>query len=311
MNETRKRVLNALNESDGARSGPDLADELGVSRAAVWKQIEALREEGFEIESTDTGYRLRTVPDRGQSALELGLDAPFTIEYHEEIDSTNRRARELAEAGESDVVVVADTQTEGRGRLDRKWESPPGGVYLSILCRPDLSPAQAPLYTLAAAVATTRAARETGTDARIKWPNDVLVVEEDGETRKLAGILTEMQGETDRIAWIAVGIGVNLDEPEVEGSTGLRSHTKTVDSTAFIQRILEEFDALRSDPDSIIPAWREYAITIGERIRVKTEREEFVGQAVAIESPGTLLIKTVGGTVRVNAGDCEHLRPEE
>lgn len=311
MNETRKRVIIALNESDGTRSGPDLADQLGVSRAAVWKQIEALREEGFEIESTDAGYRLLTLPDRGGITVELDLDAPFSIEYHEEIDSTNRRARELAEAGKSDVVVVAASQTEGRGRLDRKWESPPGGVYLSILCRPDLSPAQAPLYTLAAAVATTRAARETGTDAHIKWPNDVLVVEEDGETRKLAGILTEMQGETDRITWIAVGIGVNLDEPEVAGSTGLLSHTETVETTTFIQRILEEFDGLRAAPDTIIPAWREYAITLGERVRVETEREEIVGRAVAIESPGTLLIETDEGTVRVNAGDCEHLRPEQ
>lgn len=310
MNQIRQRILSSL--TDGPVSGPTLADELSISRAAVWKHVEALREEGFVIESDDEGYRLTELPEMSASSLEFDLDAPFDIAYHEEIDSTNRRAREIAEEGKTDVVVIASAQTAGRGRLDRGWESPPGGVYLSIVCRPDLPPAEAPLFTLAAAVATTRAARETAIDARIKWPNDVLVVDENSdETQKLAGILTEMRGEADRIAWLVVGIGINADDPGIEGATGLRTEAdiETGEIRTFVQRLLEEFDDLRGDPDAILPAWRTNALTLGQRVRVETPAGEVVGQALDIESPGTLIVDDNDDTVRVNAGDCEHLRP--
>jgi BirA family biotin operon repressor/biotin-[acetyl-CoA-carboxylase] ligase len=307
VNQTRKRVLTSL--TGGSVSGPALADELGISRAAVWKHIEALREEGFVIESDDRGYHLTEFPEMSATSIEYGLDAPFDIEYHREIASTNHRAREIAEDGIADTVVVASAQTAGRGRLDRDWESPPGGVYLSIICRPDLPPAEAPLYTLAAAVATTRAIRAAGIDARIKWPNDVLVVDEDGETHKLAGILTEMRGEADRIAWLVVGIGVNADDPGIEGATGLRVETSdTVDRRAFVQRLLCAFDDLRTTPETILSAWRDNALTLGQRVRVETPAGEVVGEALDIEAPGTLIIASDDSTVRVHAGDCEHLR---
>jgi BirA family biotin operon repressor/biotin-[acetyl-CoA-carboxylase] ligase len=310
MNQIRQRILASL--TDGSVSGPTLADELSISRAAVWKHVEALREEGFVVESGDEGYQLTEIPEMSASSLEFGLNAPFDIIYHEEIDSTNRRAREIAEDGATDAVVSASAQTAGRGRLDRNWESPPGGVYLSIVCRPDLPPAEAPLFTLAAAVATTRAARETAIDARIKWPNDVLVVDENSATQKLAGILTEMRGEADRIAWLVVGIGINANDPGIEGATGLRTEAdiESGEIRTFVQRLLEEFDELRGDPDTILPAWRNNALTLGQRVRVETPAGEVVGQALDIESPGTLVIETDSSdTVRVHAGDCEHLRP--
>lgn len=328
MKQTRQRILGAL--VDGPVSGPTLADRLAVSRAAVWKHVEALRDEGFVIESDDSGYRLIEIPEMSAAALELGLDASFDIEYHEAIDSTNRRARELAADGATDTVVIANAQTAGRGRLDRNWESPPGGVYLSIVCQPDLSPAESPLYTLAAAVATTRAARETGIDARIKWPNDVLVADENGDERKLAGILTEMQGEAGRVAWIVVGIGVNIDNPNIDGATGLQSEletntesqttqtttetginikTGTVALRTFVQRLLEEFDDLRDDPNAVLPNWRDDALTLGRRVRVETPNGDVVGRAVNIEPPGALVVETNDRTVRIHAGDCEHLHP--
>lgn len=325
MKQTRQRILGAL--TDSPVSGPTLADQLAISRAAVWKHVEALREEGFVIESGDSGYRLIEIPEMSAAALELGLDAPFDIEYHEAIDSTNRRARELAENGATDSVVIASAQTAGRGRLDRDWESPPGGVYLSIICQPELSPAESPLYTLAAAVATTRAARETGINARIKWPNDVLVANENDGERKLAGILTEMQGEADRVAWLVVGIGVNIDAPNVDGATGLQNEltdsetattttetgieieTGTVALRTFVQRLLEEFDVLRDNPDSVLPNWRDDALTLGRRVRVETPDGDVVGRAVNIESPGALVVETNDRTVRIHAGDCEHLHP--
>ena len=308
MQETRRRVLDAL--ADGAVGGPELAERLDVSRAAVWKHVEALREAGFRIESTERGYRVVDVPEYGGLAVEFGLDAPFTVEYHDEVDSTNRRAKELAADGASDVVVLADTQTGGRGRLDREWSSPPGGVYLSVVCRPALPTAHAPVYTLAAAVAATRAARAAGVDAGIKWPNDVLVPVS-GEERKLVGILTEMEGEADRVSWVVVGVGANVDVPasELPGTaTSLRELGADADRRAFVQRFLRAFDDLRGDPESILPAWREHALTLGRRVRVETPHETVEGEAVDVEFPGTLLVETADGERRVSAGDCEHLR---
>ncbi|EMA46124.1 biotin--[acetyl-CoA-carboxylase] ligase [Halococcus saccharolyticus] len=307
MQETRREVLDAI--ADGPISGPDLAARLDVSRAAVWKHVEALREAGFGIESDDSGYRLDGVPEYGGEAIEFDLGAPFEIEYHDSLPSTNARARELAAEGATDVAVVADEQTGGRGRLDRGWVSPPGGVWLSVLCRPDLPPAHAPILTLAAAVAAAEAAREAGVDARIKWPNDLLVPGADSD-EKLAGILTEMEGEADRVSWVVVGIGINVREDGLpEGATGLLAHTDAVDRRIFVQRLLERFDTLRDDPKAVMPAWRDHALTLGQRVRVETTTDEIVGEAVDVEFPGSLVVETDDGRVRVHTGDCEHLRP--
>jgi len=307
MQETRREVLTAL--ADGPVSGPTLADDLGLSRAAVWKHVEALREAGFDIESDDSGYTLVGVPEFGGPAVEFGLDAPYELESHDSIPSTNVRARELANAGRSGVVVLADEQTGGKGRLDRAWDSPSGGVWLSILCRPEVPPAHAPLFTLAGAVATTRAAREAGVDAAIKWPNDVLVA---GSERKLAGILTEMEGEADRVAYLVVGVGVNANVDATalpEGATSVRGEVGDVDRRAFTQRLIEEFHELRTTPDDVIPAWRAHATTLGRRVRVDTPGGEVVGEAVDVTFPGSLVVETVDGRVEVTAGDCDHLRP--
>ena len=313
MQGTRERVLDAL--AEGPVSGPALADRLGVSRAAVWKHVEALREAGFEVESGDEGYTLASVPAFGGAAVEYGLAAPFAIEYHDSTPSTNARAREIATEGGEDVVVLADRQTGGRGRLDREWVSPSGGVWLSVVLRPDVPATHAPALTLAAAMATTRAAREAGVDARIKWPNDV-VVPRDGRERKLAGILTEMEGEADRVSWVVIGVGVNAnvdsdDLPAAADPTSIRAEAGDVDRRAFTQRLLEEFDALRADLPSAVEAWRESASTLGRRVRVDTPDGEIVGEAVDVRFPGTLVVDTGDERVEVTAGDCEHLRPAE
>lgn len=350
MTETRRALLDAL--GDGPISGPAFADELGVSRAAVWKQVEALRAEGFDVESTDEGYVVRAVPEFGEAAILYGLDADFDVEFHEAIPSTNTRARELA--GETrarrgsrrgaassigraadqnrvaETAVVADEQTAGRGRLDREWSGPAGGVYCSLLIRPDRPPAHAPIYTLAAAVAVTRAAREAGVEAVIKWPNDVLVNSADSEVplgtddvgdetetrggRKLCGILTEMEGEADRIGWLIVGIGVNANVDATAlpaGATSLQTERgDPVERSVFVQRLLEEFDDLRGHPDAVLGDWREHAVTLGRRVRVETPGGGVVGEAVDVEFPGALIVETdAGERRRVTAGDCEHLRP--
>ena len=311
MNETRRAILEAL--SDGPVSGPELAESLDVSRAAVWKQIDGLRDAGFEIESGPTGYELVAVEAYNGPTVEFGLEAPFSVDYHETIGSTNDRARELAADGAADVAVLADEQTGSRGRLEREWSSPSGGVWTSVVSRPAIAPAQAPLYTLAAAVATARAAREAGVDARIKWPNDgVVPVGEDGDYRKHAGILTEMEGETDRVDWLVVGIGINANidaDALPEGATSIRDEAGDVDRRRFVQRLLEEFDDSRNDLEAVVPAWRDLTLTLGQRVRIDRPAGEIVGEAVDITDSGALVIETGDRQQTVSAGDCEHLRP--
>ncbi|SFR61312.1 biotin--[acetyl-CoA-carboxylase] ligase [Halogeometricum limi] len=335
MNETRRALLRAL--ADGPTTGPALADRLGISRAAVWKQVEALRDEGFGVESGDDGYRVTDVPAYGAAAVEFGLDAPYEVEYHDSVGSTNDRGRELAADGASDVVVVADEQTGSRGRLRREWSAPSGGVWASLVLRPEIPAAHAPLYTLAAAVAVVRAARESGVDASIKWPNDVLVsganegqsteVDEllvseaneggarpatDRGGRKLAGVLTEMEGEADRVSWLVVGIGVNLNVDAAElppGATSVRDEVGDVDRRVFVQRLLETFAAVTEEPETILSAWREHAATLGQYVRVETQNGVVEGEAVDVRVPGALVVRTDDGERVVHAGDCEHLRP--
>ncbi|MFC6735861.1 biotin--[acetyl-CoA-carboxylase] ligase, partial [Halolamina salina] len=166
------------------------------------------------------------------------------------------------------------------------------------------------------AVAVTRAAREAGVDARIKWPNDVLVLDDEAERggQKLCGILTEMEGEADRVAWLIVGIGINANvdaDALPDGATSLLAERgEPIDRRLFTQRLLETFDDLRNDPDSILDAWREHAATLGQRVRVETPGGDVVGEAVDVAFPGALVVETDDGErKRVTAGDCEHLRP--
>jgi BirA family transcriptional regulator, biotin operon repressor / biotin---[acetyl-CoA-carboxylase] ligase len=323
MQETRRAVLDRI--ADGPVTGPALATGLGVSRTAIWNHVEALREAGFTIRSVESGYRLDGIPEYGGPAVEFGLAAPFSVDYHETVASTNARARDLAIEGAENVVVLADAQTGGRGRLDRGWDSPTGGIWLSVLCRPAIEPSRAPLYTLAAAVATTRAIRTTGVEAAIKWPNDLLVPaekdndENDGDEsgeRKLAGILTEMRGEADRLAWLVVGIGINANIMSADlpaGATSLYEQRggENVTRAPLVRTLLNEFDGLRTDLGSVIEAWRTHTLTLGRRVRVETARESVVGRAIDITAEGALVIETPDGSRTVRAGDCEHLRPAD
>ena len=317
MQETRRRVLAALEA--GPTTGPAVAEELDISRAAVWNHVEALREAGFEIADTADGYDLVAVPEYGEAAIEYELDADFDVAFHDELASTNATARDRAAEGADRLAVVAERQTGGRGRLDREWSSPAGGVYASLLVRPDVPPSATPAYTLAAAVAVADAARATGVDAGIKWPNDVLVPEPNTEDRdqptgaaKLAGILTEMEGEADRVSWVVVGIGVNANVDDTAlpaGATSLAAEAAPVTRRVFLARVVDRFVELTNDLNGVLSAWRDRALTLGRAVRVETPRGVVEGTATDIEFPGALLVDTDDGTVRVSAGDCEHLRP--
>jgi len=312
MQETRRAILDAL--ADGPVTGPALAERLGISRAAVWKHVEALREVGFDVPSDEAGYHLAGHPEYGAEAVEYGLDAPYDVEYHESVQSTNAIARERATDGVTNRVVLADEQTGGRGRRDRQWSSPSGGIWMSIALAPDLPPARVPLLTLAAAVAVTKAARARGVDASIKWPNDV-VVGDGGERggRKLCGILTEMEGESARVSWVVIGIGVNATLPGADlppDATSLQAEIGgPVERRTVVQDVLEEFARLAVTPDRVVEEWTALASTLGQRVAITEATESFEGDAVALTETGALVVDVDGERRTVYAGDCEHLRP--
>jgi BirA family biotin operon repressor/biotin-[acetyl-CoA-carboxylase] ligase len=307
VTDTRRALLDAL--ADGPVDGPAFAERHGVAPAAVREQVATLREAGFGVAADGDRYRVTATPAYGADAVVYGLAAPYDVEFHERVGSTNDRARALAADGRADVAVLADAQTGGRGRRGRGWTGPPGGVYVSVLTRPDHPPAHVPAFTLAAAVAVVRACGPLGVDARIKWPNDVLVGD---DRRKLSGVLTETAAESDRVSWLVAGVGVNANvdaDALPAGATSLRAVCGDVDRAAFVRRLLDAYHDLTDDPAAVLPAWRDHADTLGRRVRVDAPDGPVVGVARDVEFPGTLVVETETGVERVAAGDCEHLRP--
>jgi len=317
-------VLGFLAEAgDEFVSGEAISDKLGLTRAAVWKHVESLRSQGYRIDAVPArGYRLTAIPDR-LTPLELRPllnthDLGQVLHHFEVISSTNDHARELAEEGAGHgEVVIADSQTGGRGRRGRPWASPPGrNAYFSVVLRPELPPARAPELTLLASVAICDALRQANVPAAIKWPNDLLVGE-----RKIAGILTELASEPERVHWAVVGIGVNVNAtaddfpPELrEVATSILLERGTPAPRAlFVAACLTALEGWldRHAEDGFEPvrlAWRERSATLGREITVHAEGREVVGRAVDVDEVGALLVQTDERIERILSGDVVHLR---
>ena len=299
-------------------SGEAISGKLGLSRAAVWKHVNALRALGYRIEAVPArGYRLAEIPDR-LGALEVGLllnTREIGRELHcaTEIPSTNDAARELADEGAvHGEVVIAESQTAGRGRRGRSWASPPGmNLYLSVVLRPELPPQRAPELTLVASIAVCEACRKAGVDAGIKWPNDVLA-----GGRKVAGILTELSAEPDVVHWVIVGVGVNLNATPDDYPAELRAiatslaaeRGQPVPRALFAAALLAELEYwldLHAEEgfEPVREAWRERSVTLGRTVRIDGERGEVEGVAENIDDSGSLLVRVDGSLVRVTGGD--------
>jgi len=347
---SRSGILAALEEATGYISGEDLAARLGISRAAVWKHINALKHVGYEIEGARAhGYRLLAPPSAlSEAAIRARCSTARIGRRIVVLDvtrSTNSDAISLGRDGEAEgTVVIAEQQTAGRGRLGRSWESSRGvNLYISILLRPAIAPASAPQLSLVAGVAVAETVREEGIDARIKWPNDVVVAKSEksgtgtdfgksvsplagsrlvvpdfsGRLRKLAGILTEIEAETDRVAFVVVGIGVNLNSrsehfsPELAGkaTSVLLERGTGVDRAAFTARLLSRFEECHDSWShggfaAVAPRWRALSILDGRQVRVEAPGETWEGNCAGIDDDGALLIENVHGTQRrVLAGD--------
>ena len=304
-----------------------MSRQLGVTRTAIWKRVNTLKKLGYNIEaSRRLGYCLLQSPD----LLSPAEVRPFlrtrwigkTIHYFRTVDSTNAQAYQLAlrGAGEGEIVI-AESQEKGRGRLGRHWFSPPfRNLYLSVILRPKMPPHQAPLITLMAAVATAEAIEKTsGLHPMMKWPNDLLM-----KGRKLAGLLNEIHSETDRIHFVILGIGVNLNTDERTFSkeirtfaTSLKRETgKTVSRKIFLQHLLQALEKWydvfhRQGGSPILQAWRNWAQVGGRQVRITSFGEQITGKAVDVDSDGALILETAKGQrKRIVAGDVEYTKKE-
>ncbi|MCA1826819.1 MAG: biotin--[acetyl-CoA-carboxylase] ligase [Myxococcales bacterium] len=319
-------VLGLLLEyKDDFVEGGVLCDKLDVPRAELLKRIDSLRARGYVIQASGgRGYRLVEVPDSiGEREIQPLLatgELGRKIHSYPELESTNDEAHRLAEAGAlHGEVVIADVQTKGRGRRGRTWVAPKGkAVTFTVVLRPSLPPARAPEITLVAAVAVCEAARELGAaSARIKWPNDI-----ECRNRKLAGVLTELRAEGDRVRHAVLGIGFNVsmemrDFPQELRATATSLLVETGEKTprplvcAGVLEHLEEWLSLH-ETEGFAPVrerWRELSTTLGHSVRITGEGEPLEGTAVDLADDGALLVRSEEGRlVRVVAGDVEQCR---
>ena len=302
------KLLSLLRQEDNSISGEALGRSLGVSRVAVWKHVEELRSLGYDVAATSRGYRLQSSPD-------LLLPGEFPgwedrVHHFAQVDSTMRLARELARKGAPQgTLVTAEIQTGGRGRLDRSWMSPPGGVYLTLVARPGAAVVMAPRINLVASVAVSTAVEHLlGVPARVKWPNDVLV---DG--KKLCGILAEMEAELDAVRFVNVGIGLNANSHVSELQVGAVSLVELLGhpidrkaiARAIVEGILARLPVL--DKPQVLDEWRNRAYTLGRDVIISGRDEVTEGVAVDIDDFGALIVRRVDGSVTtVVAGDCVH-----
>lgn len=316
----RNKILAILRLKQGESvSGEDLGRQMKISRTAVSKQIQKLRQEGYQIESTvSQGHRLVALPDllrpeEVRSRLTTTIMGQELV-YFSEVGSTNDEAKKRAIAGCSEgTLIITEAQLGGRGRLARGWFSPQAkGIWFSVVLRPPFPPHEAPKCTLMAAVAVNRAIRDmTGIPCGIKWPNDILC-----KGRKLVGILTEMSAEMDAINHIVIGMGINVNilaaeiPLELQGkATSLQMETGgPVSRIALFAKILERLEELyqlvrTSGFDSVLTSWRQESVTLNQLVTVIAPDKTFIGKAVDIDSEGALLVETDSGIERVLAGD--------
>ena len=315
---SKERILHALLSGEEV-SGQSLADAAGISRTAVWKHISGLRGLGFSIQAgPGKGYRLLQTPDSlhpivvrpGLTTQTLGQ----TLEYREEVDSTQRVLRELARDGAAEgSVVLAERQMQGKGRRERGWESLPGGVAVSVLFTPRLAPDRISQFLLLAGVAAAEAVNEqTEIRAGLKWPNDVLL-----QGKKIGGILAEMASDAERIEHLILGVGLNLNTAEKDIPAGIRDSATSVRAACggpvsrpqVVRDLLARlehyyFRLLQSDFSPVRQEWLRHNVTLGRRVRADTDNTVFEGLAADIDHTGALLLQDDAGAVhRLLAAD--------
>ncbi|HOE93405.1 MAG TPA: biotin--[acetyl-CoA-carboxylase] ligase [Methanofastidiosum sp.] len=310
----KSKILEILEKSEGYVSGEVISKEIGISRAAIWKHIKKLRELGYEIGSkTNEGYKLIKTPDYLTGfELERILFTDIIgkkVLFFEEVDSTNNKAKQIASEEKEGTVVISEVQTSGRGRRGREWNSPKGGIYISFILKPNIPPEKAPQLTLVSSLALveTLKSMDKKLDAKIKWPNDILI-----KGKKISGILTELSSDIEKINHIVVGVGVNLNTDKnalPETGTSLKTEMgENVSIKLFLKLFLEHFDLVYKEYitngiNKIIERWKFNSDTLGKKVKIIGMNETFEGLAKDIDENGALILKTGEKEIKVYSGD--------
>lgn len=315
----KEEILRLLRSADGYISGQELCNRFGVSRTAVWKAINQLKEAGYEIEAQQNkGYRLMAAPDlMTEAEIKSLMHTEWVAKevlYFDTIDSTNTKAQELAEKGyPSGTLVVADKQESGKGRRGRSWVSPSGtGIFMTLMIKPDINPNNASMLTLVAALAVAKAITSvTGEEAMIKWPNDIVV-----NGKKVCGILTEMNAQFDYINHIVVGIGINVHNesfPEeisqmasslmIEAG-GKRFHRAQIiaETMSYFEQYYDTF-LKTQDLSALVSEYDKLLVNRNKSVRVLDPKEPFDGKAMGITPKGELIVDTWESRKLVSSGE--------
>ena len=315
----KEEILRLLRSADGYISGQELCNRFGVSRTAVWKAINQLKEAGYEIEAQQNkGYRLMAAPDlMTEAEIKSLMHTEWVAKevlYFDTIDSTNTKAQELAEKGyPSGTLVVADKQESGKGRRGRSWVSPSGtGIFMTLMIKPDINPNNASMLTLVAALAVAKAITSvTGEEAMIQWPNDIVV-----NSKKVCGILTEMNAQFDYINHIVVGIGINVHNesfPEeisqmasslmIEAG-GKRFHRAQIiaETMSYFEQYYDTF-LKTQDLSALVREYDELLVNRNKSVRVLDPKEPFDGKAMGITPKGELIVDTWESRKLVSSGE--------
>ena len=325
MPDSAFKVLEALERADNPISGEAISKELGITRSAVWKHINELRAMGYDISSSQKeGYRLtKTSSKLLPYEIHKNLKTQFigkTMRYLENTPSTIWVGKQICAEGDVSkmhgLVIIAEEQTGGIGRMGRAWVSPSGGIWITIVLKPRIPIDHVFMVTMAGSVAVARAIRkEFELGALIKWPNDIFIGD-----KKVAGLLLELSAEADSIHHCLLGIGIDANVPINGFSPDLQKDITSisaevgheVDRATFLARILKEFENRyllieAGEYDSIIREWKSLSCTLEHRVHITTMKNSFEGDAIDIDEFGALIIRKDNGKIeRVIAGDCIH-----
>ncbi|WDV45505.1 biotin--[acetyl-CoA-carboxylase] ligase [Clostridiaceae bacterium M8S5] len=308
----KNSILNLLKREEDFISGQKISEMLGVSRTAIWKHINSLRNEGYDIQSvSNKGYKLITSPD----ILTLSEIRPYlktayigrNIVHLDTVDSTNTKAKEIAQDIniQDGTVIISEEQKMGKGRLGRAWVSPKHkGIWMSLILKPDIAPSDAAIVTQIGAAAVYEAIKDLGVEAYIKWPNDIVI-----NKKKVCGILTEMNAELSRINYIIVGIGinVNLEKEEIAEeiknvATSLKIEAKKhVARKEVIATVLNNFEKYyekfvqENDIKQVIDLCKQASIVLGKQISIISKGKEIPAKAIDLNHKGELVVEYEDG----------------
>jgi len=304
----KEEILKILYAAKGQTiSGVSLSSTLNVSRVAIWKHIKSLKETGFDVESQPKGYVLLNHDD---------LLMPFcfkeelqrNIFHFQELESTMDKAKFLAKNEAPHLsVVIAENQTMGRGRLNRKWFSSKGGLWFTLILKPVTPPPLAYIYNFAASLSLSKSLRQLfDVSVSVKWPNDILL-----NNRKLVGLLSEMETRGDMVEFLNIGIGINVNnqpqkyEPKAIALKDVLH--KNVSRRLILETFLNDFknQIQAIECRQIIALWKEQSSTIGRQVRIETLGDIYEGLAIDVDETGALIIRDkIGETKKIIYGDC-------